>query len=391
MTATIEQVMLDTAPPDVIIRPMLTVDSAIDDYLGDLLRRRYSKRTIDTYGRILNELADRLPDHLDVSKITEDDVRRYLGAKACNRKTGRANTVGTIAHAESVISSWLRWLFQERKIGRNPTDRLSRTRRIPAEDLDVITVSTADVPRLLVAAAPGTELNTVALAGYVGARRAALARLRLTDYDREQGTLRFREKGAKTIEKPVPGELAAILNASIVRGDIRPAPHDYLIPPEGYLTRAGDRDDRVVWRVVRRVAARAGIDAHVHALRAAFACFYLERNPDDLLGLKELLGHRSLNTTLIYLRRLNKRAAMERVRSLSWAATDPGNGAAWLSQSPPTSLVAGLGVGAGGFEPPSSESRAAMRSGSEHLDASLLREAASKRDTPVAARPGGDS
>ena len=344
-----EQVILDGRPPEVIIRDMLTIDRAIDDYLDDLRRRRYSERTIQTYRRILDELAERLPHAIDVSKVIEDDVRRMLGAKAVNKKTGQPNATGTIAHAEKVMSSFFIWLYKERKIARNPMDRMQRTRTLPAEDLDVITVATGDVPKLFAAAEHGTELNTVAAGAYLGARRGALARLRETDYDQEHRTLAFREKGSKTIVKPVPHELAVILDASIGRGEILPAPFDYLIPPEGPLQRKGDRDDRVIWRVVRRVAKRAGVNAHVHSLRAAFACFYLERNPDDLLGLKELLGHRSIATTLVYLRRLNKLVAMEKVRDLSWASVgDP----AWLSQSPPTWLAASGSMGAGGFEPP---------------------------------------
>jgi site-specific recombinase XerD len=92
---------------------------------------------------------------------------------------------------------------------------------------------------------------------------------------------------------------------------------------------------------VKKVAKRAKVQAHVHALRAAFAVFYLEQNPDDLLGLKDLLGHRSLNTTLIYLRRRYKQAGLERVRDLSWS-----------SRSPQQSLRTFRSMGAGGFEPP---------------------------------------
>lgn len=339
------EIVLDRLAPDVIIRAMLTHDRATDDFLGDLRRRRYSQRTIDTYRRVLDEFGDRLPVDQDVSKIATDDVRRDLAAKS-------HLSLGTLAHREAVFSSYFRWLYEERKIAHNPMDRLKRTKRVPAEDLDVTTVATADVPTLLAAAKPSTERNAVAIVAYLGPRRHATALLRLTDYDRERRLMRFKEKGAKSIEKPVPDELATILDGSIAAGDILDPPYDYLVPPEGYLSRRGDRDDRVIWRVIKRVADRAGVPAHVHALRAAFATFYLERNPDDLLGLKELLGHRSLNTTLIYLRRLNKQAAMGRVRSLSWAATDPETEAAWLSERPPTALAALGLVGAGGFEPP---------------------------------------
>ena len=129
---------------------------------------------------------------------------------------------------------------------------------------------------------------------------------------------------------------------------------DYLVPPEGYLQRKGERDDRVIWRLVKRVAARSGVDAHVHALRGAFAAYYLSLHPGDVEALKELLGHRSIATTQVYLRKFDKATAMERVRSLSWDdVAKSGDGAATeTSQSAAKVFESLAGVGAGGFEPP---------------------------------------
>ena len=43
-----------------------------------------------------------------------------------------------------------------------------------------------------------------------------------------------------------------------------------------------------------------------------------DANPDQLIALKELMGHTRIETTLVYLRRKNKAKAMEAVRTLSW-------------------------------------------------------------------------
>lgn len=356
----LEQITLDPDAPAVIIRPMLTHNRAIHDFLGDCRARGWSERSISTYAATLNRFLDRLPEDQDVSKTTIDDLRRYRSAR--QRKLAR----NTVSQEEAHLASYFRWLYQNRSISQNPMDRLDRTKRTPAEDIEVTTVSTPDVPQLLACARPGTELNALTILAYLGPRRHALALLRDSDYDGQ--TIRFREKGAKTIVKPVPYELAQVLDASRARGEISPLaafqPADpYLVPPEASLRRGGDRDDRVIWRIVKRVADRAGVAAHVHALRAAFAVFYLEENPDDILGLKDLLGHKSLNTTMVYLRRRNKQAGMERVRTLSWA---PAEGAAWLAATPPTVLGAALVVGAGGFEPPHSDLGHEQRAALEH-------------------------
>ena len=53
----------------------------------------------------------------------------------------------------------------------------------------------------------------------------------------------------------------------------------------------------MIWETVRRVADRAGVQSHVHAL----------------------MGHTRSDTTQVYLRKLNRTKAMERVRDLDWA------------------------------------------------------------------------
>ena len=361
--------LLHLEDSNVIVRVMLTQSRAIDDFLADCRARGWSERSIRTYSDTLYRFADRLPLDEDVSKTSIEEIRRYRAARQ------RVIARNTLAGEEAHLASYFAWLYRNRLIARDPMGMLDRTRRTAAEDLEVTAVDEAGVQKLLMAARPGTELNAVAITSYLGPRRKAVAMLRLSDYDRERGFLRFVEKGSKPIWKPVPVELAGILDASIDRGDIRPAPEDYLVPPEGYLTRGGVRDDRVIWRVIKRVADRAGVDAHVHALRAAFAVFYLDRNPDDLIGLMDLMGHKSLNTTKIYLRRRNKQAGMERVRDLSW-----------LSQSPPTSSEASGLVGAGGFEPPSDDSSLPERLRTQHQAGRLLAEAWKAADEKAAER-----
>ena len=187
---------------------MVSVDHAIDLYLSDLIRRGYSDRTRTTYRRLLEKFCDRLPDDYEGSKITIDDCRRFLDTFAHLSR-------GTQAHAESVLSSFLKWLYFDGKIARNSMDRLSRTKRIPAADLDATTLETQDVVRMLQAAQGWSERIALGILCYMGPRRRAVARLRLRDYDRLHGRIRFREKGAKVIWKPVPDELRSLLEAAI--------------------------------------------------------------------------------------------------------------------------------------------------------------------------------
>jgi integrase len=345
---------LEERPDGVIIRDMLTIIDAIDLFLGDKARRGRTDRTRDSYRRTLDKFSDRYPRRWDVAQIKEDDCTAFLALWG-NRK------VGTQAQVYAPLNGLFGHLHHTRKIKTNPMEFVDPPTRQRPGDLDVVTVNVLDVPPMLAAAKPGTERNALHILAYLGPRRRAVAALRLPDYDQKAGTLRFQEKGRKTIRKPVPDELKEVLDASIKAGHIWDAPHDYLVPPEARsanaMVRKDGRNDRIIWNVVKRVAERVGIEAHVHAMRGAFACFYLLNNPGDLHGLQELLGHENPATTMVYLRKFDRQVAMEPVRSLSWGATltedFPANSGGMLSSSSV--------VGAGGFEPPFPEGRGGKR------------------------------
>jgi integrase len=323
----------------VIVRPMLSIDDAIDRYLGDLARRGKSERTRDTYSRTLYDFCDTLPNHWDVAKVTDDDVRRFLDRYNRHSPAYRAQK-------DSILRGFFRWLYVTEKIKRSPLERMLPPKRQNPEDVDVTSVSTEQVRELLAACDGWTERLTLGLLAYTGARRHATSALRLSDYDRVGRRLRFHEKGAKTIWKPVPHELGQLLDAAIAAG-VYADDVAYLIPSIA-TPRRGDRDDRIVWRTVKRVADRCGIDCHTHALRAAFAVFFDKHHPDQATTLKDLLGHARIETTMVYLRRRNRDAGMETIRDLSWA----GNTAAPESpQTAETPLEALLEAEKEGFEP----------------------------------------
>ena len=289
---------------------VLRLSEGVDLYIGDLALRRRSARTRDDYRRKLDVLIDAHP-RADVGEITPDDCRRALA-----RWEGRAS--GTIAHSVTVYNRFFSWLYDEGRIERNPMERIPRPRLKRPEELDVTTVSASDVRRMFEGCLTWQELLCLSVLAYLGPRRGAVSRLRRRDVDFERGTVRFQEKGGKIDVKPMPHDLLSLLRAADEAGALDPSPDSYVVPMQREQRRQGDRDDRIVWRLVRGVAARVGVRSHVHALRAAFAVHYLESHPGDLEALQALMGHRKLETTQIYLRKLDRERAMERVRDLSW-------------------------------------------------------------------------
>jgi integrase len=305
---------------------VMNISYATDLWLGELARLNHSERTVTTYRRLLNKFAEDHPRYKDVRDITATDIRQFLDTQAARRDGAGRKSASTIAQNVSILNGFFDWLTKEGAIDRNPTRRngdriLARPKMLPPEENDnVTTVSTDDVIRLLETAERSgcwSKRLAVGVAIYSGARRRALAQARIGDYDPATGTLAFFEKGGKLIRKPVPDELGELIERAI-RAGVYTDPTDYLIPSVGTV-RGADRDDRIVWRLVKDVAADAGVTTHVHALRAAYAVKFLEQNPGDVVALQKLMGHRRGETTNVYLRRLDRQTAMETVRSLSWA------------------------------------------------------------------------
>lgn len=315
--------MLQANVPEFRVR-IMTTSQAADLYLGELARQGRTQRTIASYRRTLHKLADAYPHH-DVEELTASMLRAFLDGYARNRKTGRgANRPATIAQAVTIVRCFFKWLHEEDLVTRDPAERIRRPKLAPAYENDnVVTVSSADVRLLLDEANKmgWPERLAVSLAVYSGARRHALATIRRSDYDPFAKTLRFQEKGGKTIVKPVADPLASVLDAAIISG-VYEDDDDYLIPGTARQRRPGDRDDRVVWRLIGQVASAARVKTTVHALRAAFAVYYLETQGEDhLFSLQQLMGHSRVETTMVYLRRLDRRRSMETVRGLDWGIT----------------------------------------------------------------------
>jgi integrase len=291
------------------------IDRAIDLYLGDLARQGKSKRTLLTYGIRLMPLCGpkEVVEPRDVCDVTADDLRAFLD-------TWRDAAAGTRYHGWAVLSGFFKWLYRAELIDLNPMGRIEPPKRLPPEDLDVITLSGSDVRRMFDACETWGELLCLSTLAYLGPRRGAVSQLRWRDVDLERGTIKFREKGAKSIRKPIPSEFAQLLRAARLSGEVEVEPSAYVVPMQRKQRHGRDRDDRVISRYVTTIGERAGLEATPHSLRAAFAVQFLETPPGELDALQRLLGHRKPDTTQIYLRRLEKEKQMERVRDLSWGA-----------------------------------------------------------------------
>jgi integrase/recombinase XerD len=166
-----------------------------------------------------------------------------------------------------------------------------RQRKLP------LVLSEPEVKRLLEAPEDLREQAILMTLYSAGLRLSELLSLQVKDIDSAKMQIRVRQgKGGKDRNVVLSGILLEVLRRYFRR-----------YKPESWLfygrTPQRPLDERVVQRMVRRLSQKAGLrhGISVHTLRHSFATHLLERGT-ELPFIQELLGHRSIRTTLLYTR-----------------------------------------------------------------------------------------
>jgi integrase/recombinase XerC len=204
----------------------------------------------------------------------------------------------------STARTFYRWLFETRRIGRNPASGLrnpKQPRRLPAFLTEPESAALLDLPRPhdFPTARQACLLELLYAAGL---RVSELTGLDLQDVLMEQRTLRVLGKGRK--ERLVPfhekaaasvEEYLAYRGAFLVQRNLPPTPALLVNQRGGRLTPTSVR------AFLAAALEGAAVQARVspHALRHSFATHLLGRGM-DLRAIQELLGHASLSTTQRY-------------------------------------------------------------------------------------------
>lgn len=142
------------------------------------------------------------------------------------------------------------------------------------------------------------------LMGYCGLRVGEVHRLNLSHFKRDKGTLEVLGKGRKWNEIPLPDLVVEYLG-KVEEGRIQP----YSAKEEAFFVSQKGR--RLSIRQIQKIAANVfdafkqdhpqltDLKLSCHKLRHSFATMLLKNNV-DIRVVKELLGHASIETTMIY-------------------------------------------------------------------------------------------
>ncbi|MFI9638502.1 tyrosine-type recombinase/integrase [Micromonospora sp. NPDC051925] len=299
--------------PHTSARPALT-GTPVDFTEAWLRNRRLSAHTRDAYRRdIAGWLTWCAAGDLDPLRANFLDVNAYarqLEATPAAR-SGRPLTPATVARKLSALSSWYEFLVKLRAVDANPVSGADRP-RIDRDHSATVGLTPQEVDDLLAAAdadtGPTAARNraAVALLADLGLRVGELVSLDLTDLGAERGhrSVRFVGKGGKPRRRALtPGTAYAVDAYLADRAAAAGVSVDALTGPLLATTTGGRLDRHSVFRLVRRLAATAGIAAAAklspHSLRHAFATTAREEGV-PLEDVQDAMGHADPRTTRRY-------------------------------------------------------------------------------------------
>ena len=277
-------------------------DQALYAFLVEKGNRSGSKRTVESYGRML------WPFFADLGKTPERvkpaDVLAFVHGIG---KSGRTPSATTVGARIACLSSFYRFLIRMGLVVSNPCDAVERPRSSPAPARGY----SADEVRRLLAVIPDTVagrrdraiLLTLVL---TGRRRAEVIGLKAGDLSQEGETTFYRYvgKGHKTGRRELPGPAHAAICTSLA--DIGKEPTS--MAPDESLWQAASRPEGVTsgtfYARFRRYLRAAGLaPTGVHVLRHTAA--KLRRDAGESIEeVSAFLDHSSLAVTTVYLRRL---------------------------------------------------------------------------------------
>ncbi|MEW6752836.1 MAG: tyrosine-type recombinase/integrase [Candidatus Latescibacterota bacterium] len=268
----------------------------------DALRRtRLAAHTRRSYGYVIAAFARWLEQTGgSIESLAEGDLRSY---KARLKDVLRRRPA-TINHQVQALRWLCRWA-QGREILKADLSAGAEFERVPPRRRPA-NLAEGEVHRLIRAAGQGRPthrardyaiLQLLLQAGLRVGEAVSLKVADITLYERS-GVVRVRfGKGGKEREVPLNISARRALRAYL---DTRPGPE-----PEEPLFLSQQRrpmSARMVEHLVGVLSSRAKLEtpATPHRLRHTFAINYLREHPGNLVQLRELLGHESVDTTAIY-------------------------------------------------------------------------------------------
>ncbi len=259
--------------------------------------KNYSDKTVRSYYDDLVEYSEFLQNNfIDIDNVSYEIVTKYL-KYLYERKINK----NSISRKLSSIRGFYNYLLRENIIETNPFKEVSNPKRelylpkfLKNEELDkIFSVCEEDSP------INQRDTLIIELLYATGLRVSELVNIKIGDIDFANKTIKVLGKGRKEriviYNNHTQEAMKKFLNSGY--RILNKKNDNYLI-----INKEGSKlSERYVRVIINKLVTKAGLDLKIspHTIRHTFATDMLE-NGSDLMTVKELLGHESLNTTSIY-------------------------------------------------------------------------------------------
>lgn len=261
------------------------------DYLKVL--KKDSDYTISSYRNDLMELYDFNTDLLNINENDVSNYLEYLYSRGLNRNS--------ISRKISAIKCFYQYLQSEGIIKNNYFREVTS----PKKELSLPKyIRNSDIDKLFLCFDKETSLGQrnaliLEMLYATGVRIGELVNIKINDINKYDRTIKILGKGRKERVVIYGSYCEDVLNLYLENGriELNKKKSDYL-----FLNKDGGRlSDRYIRKIIDDVVIKCELDYHIspHTLRHTFATDMLN-NGADLMTVKELLGHSSINTTGIY-------------------------------------------------------------------------------------------
>ncbi len=270
------------------------MDKLIDNYIGELVRRKFSDFTVKSYKTDLEEFGSFLQKNgkSDFSDMDRKDIRGFMG-----ELLSYGYKKSSVSRKLSAIKSFCKFLERNKILKRNP----SLSVKTPRTDTPIPSfLSEEEIEKMLDFSSMNTELDVrnkaiLELLYATGIRASELVNLDLSMFDIRNKLLRVYGKGKK--ERILPVARAAFETLNRYLSEVRGYRDGAL-----FLSKSGKRlGQRDLQRIVKKAIVKVATlhQMSPHTMRHTFATHLLNRGA-NLRAVQELLGHESLSTTQIY-------------------------------------------------------------------------------------------